>query len=61
MRWFKKWRFNRQIVKAVTLLATMDKRMAAMGMPRYKRRQIRKDFFRAGSGNLIEILKGVKL
>ena len=43
------------------LLAKIDKGMAVMGMPRYKRRQIRKDFLRAGSENLIEILKGVKL
>jgi len=61
MRWFKKWRFNRRIERAVVLLAKIDKGMAAMGMPRYKRRQIRKDFLRAGSENLIEVLKGVKL
>lgn len=61
MKLIKKWLFNRQINRAVGLLSKIDKSMAVMGMPRYKRRQIRKDFLRAGSENLIEILKGVKL
>lgn len=61
MKALKKWRLNRRITKAVVLLAAIDKGMAAMGMPRWKRRQIRKDFLRVGSENLIEILKGVKL
>lgn len=61
MKFIKKWIFNRQIERAVMLLSKIDKGMAAMGMPRYKRRQIRKNFLRAGSENLIKILKGVKL
>lgn len=61
MKFIRRWLLNRQIDKAVNLLAKIDKNMAKMGMPRYKRRQIRKDFLRAGSENLIEILKGVKL
>lgn len=61
MKFFKKWRLNRQITKAVALLAKIDKGMVVVGMPRWKRRQIRKDFLRAGSDNIIEILKGAKL
>jgi len=61
MKFIKKWIFNRRVERAVMLLAKIDKGMAVMGMPRYKRRQIRKDFLRAGSENLIEVLKGVKL
>ncbi len=61
MKFFRRRRLNRQIDRTIRLLSKIDKGMAALGMPRYKRRQIRKDFLRAGSENLIEVLKGVKL
>ena len=60
MKGIRKWRFNRQVKQAVKLLARIDRSMARMGMPRYKRRQMRKEFLRAGSDNFIEVLNGVK-
>lgn len=62
MRLFKNWLLKRRIKQAVKLLARIDNTMSALQMPRWKRKQIWRDFIKSESqrNNVIKILNGAK-
>jgi len=62
MRAIKNWRLRRRIKQAVKLLAKIDATMRALGMPRWKRKQMWRDFIKSESQrmNIINILNGAK-
>ena len=62
MKFIRDWLLRRKIRQAVKLLAKIDRTMAAMGMPRWKRKQMWRDFIKSESQrmNVIEILNGAK-
>lgn len=59
---FKKWRLRRRVKQAVNLLAKIDRMMKALGMPRWQRKQMWRDFIKSESQrmNIISILNGAK-
>jgi len=62
MRPLKNWLLKRRIKQAVKLLARIDKTMSALQMPRWKRKQIWRDFIKSENQreNVIKILNGAK-
>ena len=62
MRAIKNWLLKRRIKRAVELLAKIDRTMRALEMPRWKRKQIWRDFKKSESQrmNVIKILNGAK-
>jgi len=62
MRLIKNWLLKRRIEQAVKLLAKIDKTMRALGMPRWKRKQIWREFVKSESQrmNIMNILNGAK-
>jgi len=59
---YRRWRLGRQLQKAKLLLFRIDVIMGKMGMPKYKRKQMWRDFIKseAQRKNMINIL-GVKI
>ena len=62
MRLFKNWLLKRRIKQSVKLLAKIDQTMSALKMPRWKRKQMWRDFIKSESQreNVIKILNGAK-
>lgn len=62
MRPFKNWLLKRRIKQSVKLLARIDRTMKALEMPRWKRKQMWRDFIKSESQreNVIKILNGAK-
>lgn len=62
MKLIKNWLLKRRIEQAVKLLAKIDKTMKALEMPRWKRKQIWREFVKSESQrmNIMNILNGAK-
>lgn len=62
MKIIKNWLLRRKIRQAVNLLAKIDRMMQALGMPRWQRKQMWRDFIKSESQrmNIISILNGAK-
>jgi len=62
MRFIKIWLLRKRIKQAKRLLEKVDKTMKALNMPRWKRKQIWRDFIKSEHQrrNIIEILNGAK-
>jgi len=58
---YRKWRLQRQLRKARLLLFRIDFIMRKMGMPRYKRKQMWRDFIKseAQRKNMINVLGSI--
>jgi len=62
MKIIKNWLLRRRIKRAAELLAKIDRTMKALEMPRWKRKQMWRDFIKSESQrmNIIKILNGAK-
>ena len=62
MKFIKNWLLRRKIRQAVNLLAKIDRMMRELGMPRWQRKQMWRDFIKSESQrmNIISILNGAK-
>ena len=62
MKFIRNWLLGRRIKQAVKLLAKIDGTMKALGMPRWQRKQMWRDFIKSESQrmNIISILNGAK-
>ena len=62
MRLFKNWLLKKRIKQTVKLLARIDQMMIALKMPRWKRKQMWRDFIKSESQreNVINLLNGAK-
>ncbi len=62
MKLIKNWLLRKQIKQAVKLLQKIDGTMKSLDMPRWKRKQIWRDFIKSGKQrmNVIKILNGAK-
>lgn len=62
MKFIRNWLLRRKIRQAVNLLAKIDRTMKVLGMPRWQRKQMWRDFIKSESQrmNIISILNGAK-
>ena len=62
MKFIKRWFLKRKIRHAIKILAGIDNMMKSMKMPRWKRKQIWRDFIKSESQrmNVLNLLNGVK-
>ncbi len=62
MKFIKNWLLRRKIKQAIRVLARIDAMMKSMRMPRWKRKQMWRDFIKSESQrmNVIDFLNGVK-
>lgn len=62
MRFIKNWLLKRRIKQAIKLLAAIDNMMKSMKMPRWRRRQVWRDFIKseAQRKEVINLFNGEK-
>lgn len=62
MKLYKDWLLRRQIKQSIRILQKVDKTMKVLGMPRWKRKQMWRDFIKSESqrNNIMDLLNGAK-